>query len=161
TPSVPRIGIRRHPVSRSNRYDWFSALSMTFRMYGTEDFFLRFSLRRSAFSSPRAKSNADVMYGLETTCRWLKSWYAVRVRRARDRMSSLRAMRIDSFTRSRNSVRSQSNCVFCHLTMNTRERCVSMAPSTKRFLGSNLLGEVPESENPPESNMLAEMSEPS
>ncbi len=36
-----------------------------------------------------------------------------------------------------------------------------MAPSTKRFLGSNLLGEVPESENPPESNMLAEMSEPS
>src|SRR5437870_1124079 len=73
TPSVPWIGIRRRPVSRSSRYDWFSAFSMSLRTYGTEERFFRTSRRRCALRTAKATSKADGMYCLYTACRALRS----------------------------------------------------------------------------------------
>src|SRR5207245_7488858 len=66
TPSVPRIGIRIRPVSRSSQYDWFSAFNMSRRRNGVEDRFPFHIRRRWAFRTDKATSKAEGMYCLYT-----------------------------------------------------------------------------------------------
>ena len=76
------IGVRRRPVSRSNEYDWFAAMSRGFLTSGGELFRFFLMRRRWPFSKPRATSNADRIYFLCTRCSALKSWYATLASRA-------------------------------------------------------------------------------
>ena len=62
------IGVRRRPVSRSNEYDWFAAMSRGFLTSGGELFRFFLMRRRWPFSKPRATSNADRIYFLCTRC---------------------------------------------------------------------------------------------
>ena len=96
-----------------------------------EDRFPFLILRRCTFKMARATSNAEGMYCLCTVWRALRSAYAARVSRARDRMSSLRAIRIDSFTRRRNSARSQPRPGSSDVTGKTRARCASTLLSSE------------------------------
>ncbi len=94
-------------------------------MNGIEVLFPFLTRRRCTLRTAKATSKADGMYCLYTAWRALKSLYATRVSRARDRMSSRRAIRIDSFTRSRNSARSQPSRGSSNMTGKTRARWAS------------------------------------
>src|SRR3989454_12745181 len=85
------------------------------------------------------------MYCLYTAWRALRFLYAARVSRARDRMSSLSAIRIDLFTGRRNSARSQSSGRASHVTRNTRARWAS-TPLPGGRQASISLGDMPECE---------------
>src|SRR2546427_3619378 len=115
-------------------------------MNGMEDRFPFNIRRRWAFRADKATWKAEGMYCLYTAWRALRFLYAARVSRARDRMSSLSAIRIDSFTRSRNSARSQSSGRASHVTRNTRARWAS-TPLPGARQASSSLGEMPECEN--------------
>src|SRR6266508_3484326 len=94
-------------------------------MNGTEVLFPFLTRRRCTLSTAKAISKADGMYCLYTAWRALRSVYAARVSRARDRMSCRRAIRIDSFTRRRNSARSQPRPESSDVTGKTRARWAS------------------------------------
>src|SRR5213593_905086 len=116
------IGVRRRPVSRSNEYDWFAAMSRGFLTSGGELFRFFLMRRRWPFSKPRATSNADRIYFLCTRCSALKSWYATLASRAREPTSWAMAIRIDLFTSDRNSPSNHLAWGSSTFTANVRER---------------------------------------
>src|SRR5438309_1828035 len=98
--------------------------------------------RRCPFRTAKATSKAEGMYCLYTAWRALRFSYAARVSPGRDRMFSLGAIRIDSFTRRRNSARSQARRGSFHGTEKTRARWAS-TPLLRRSQGQGSWGRCP------------------